>query len=383
MKGYALVALIAALTTAFLLPVAIALARRWGVIAEPDEARRLHPNPTPLLGGVAMCAGLLVALGVASRMPQFSEMFSSSSQAVGLVLGVLIITTVGVIDDVVEVSAPAKLAGQVLAGSSMYFFGLYLDQFQVPFGPNIILSPDLIPLVTVFWVILMTNAINFIDGLDGLAAGIVGIASLSFLVYSTRLFDQQIITGSNIGPLVAALSVGICVGYLPFNWNPARAFMGDAGALLLGLLLAVSTMVVGGNAVPGVTPQGQRYFFFAPLLVPILLLAVPLVDFALAVVRRTFNRTGIATADRQHIHYRLVELGHGPRRAVVILWTLTALLSGFALVPVFVSSRWALVPLGIGFAGLLVFAIAHPDLREQRRKARLARRSQPSDSSVR
>jgi UDP-GlcNAc:undecaprenyl-phosphate/decaprenyl-phosphate GlcNAc-1-phosphate transferase len=374
-RGYAFILLVAALTTAFLLPLTIVLARRFGVIAEPDEQRRLHTSPTPLLGGVAMCAGLVVALGVASRLTQFSDMFSSSSQAIGLMIGALVITTVGVIDDIVEVSAPAKLAGQVLAGSLMYFFGLHLDQFQIPFGPNIILSPDLIPLVTVFWIILMTNAINFIDGLDGLAAGIVGIASVSFLLYSTRLFDQQIITGSNIGPLVAAISVGVCIGFLPFNWNPAKAFMGDAGALLLGLLLAVSTMVVGGNAVPGVSPQGQRYFFFAPLLVPFLLLAVPLVDFALAVVRRTVNRTGIATADRQHIHYRLVEVGHGPRRAVVILWTLTALLSGFALMPVFVGSRWALVPLALGLAALIAVAVAHPDLRKQRRLERASRRT--------
>lgn len=382
MRGYAFVSAIAALTTALLLPLAIVLARRWGVIAEPDESRRLHPNPTPLLGGVAMCMGVVLALGVASRLPQFSDMFSSSSQAIGLVVGALIITGVGLIDDILEVSAPAKVAGQVLAGSLMYFFGLRLDQFQIPFGGNIVFSPDLIPLVTVLWVILMANAVNLIDGLDGLAAGIVGIASASFLLYSTRLFDQQIITGSNIGPLVAAITVGVCVGFLPFNWNPAKVFMGDAGALLLGLLLAVSTMVVGGNAVPGVSVRGQRYFFFAPLVIPFLLLAVPMVDIVLAVIRRTFNGTGISTADRLHIHYRLVEVGHGPRRAVAILWTLTALLSAFALVPVFVSSRWALLPLGVAMVGLLVFAIAHPDLREQRRQARLSRRSLSSDSSI-
>ncbi len=382
MKGYAFVSAIAALATAFLLPLVIVLARRWGVIAEPDS-RRLHPQPTPLLGGVAMCVGVLFALAVASRLPQFSEMFSSSSQALGLVVGALIITGVGVVDDLIEVSAPAKLAGQVLAGSLLYFFGLRLDQFQIPFGGNIVFSPDLIPMVTVLWVILLANAVNFIDGLDGLAAGIVGIASASFLLYSTRLFDQQIITGSNIGPLVAAITMGVCVGFLPFNWNPAKVFMGDAGALLLGLLLAVSTMVVGGNAVPGVSVRGQRYFFFAPLVIPLLLLAVPIVDFGLAVIRRTFNGTGVATADRLHIHYRLVEVGHGPRRAVAILWMLTALLSGFALVPVFVPSRWALVPLVLGMVCLIIFAVAHPDLREQRRLERLVRRQVSPDSTIR
>ena len=347
------------------------VADRFQVIAEPDAERRLHLRPTPLLGGVAMCVGVIGALAVASRMVQFGEMFASSSQAVGVAAGVAIITSVGVFDDAVEVSAPAKVAGQVLAGSVMYGLGVHLDQLQLPFGGTLVFSPDLIPLVSVLWVILMTNAVNLIDGLDGLAAGIVGIASTSFFVYSTRLFDQQIITGSNIGPLVAAITAGVCLGFLPFNWNPAKVFMGDAGALLLGLLLAVSTMVVGGNAVPGVSVSGQQYFFFAPLLVPFLLLAVPMVDVALAVVRRTVNRTGIATADRQHIHYRLLELGHGPRRAVVILWSLTVVLSGFALVPVFIASRLALVPLVVALVAIVLLTLAHPDLREQRRLRRL------------
>ena len=142
-------------------------------------------------------------------------------------------------------------------------------------------------------------------------------------------------------------------------------------------------MVVGGNAVPGVSVRGQRYFFFAPLVIPLLLLAVPIVDFGLAVIRRTFNGTGVATADRLHIHYRLVEVGHGPRRAVAILWMLTALLSGFALVPVFVPSRWALVPLVLGMICLVIFAVAHPDLREQRRRERLVRRQVSPDSTIR
>jgi UDP-GlcNAc:undecaprenyl-phosphate/decaprenyl-phosphate GlcNAc-1-phosphate transferase len=366
-RGYLIVFAIAALVTAALTPLAIRLAVRFGVIAQPDAERRLHPRPTPLLGGVAMCVGVLAALFAASNMRQFHEMFSSSAEAFGVALGSLLIVGVGVLDDVWEVSPPAKLAGQVLAGSAMYLFGLTLDQLQIPFGGNVQISADLAPLFTVLWVVGMANAINLIDGLDGLAAGIVGIASVSFLLYSSRLFDDQIITGSNIGPLIAAITAGVCAGFLPFNFTPAKVFMGDAGALLLGLLVAVSTMVVGGRAVPGVAARGQRYFFFAPLLIPFLLLAVPVVDTIAAVVRRTINRTGFATADRQHIHYRLIELGHGPRRAVVILWAFTTLLAGFALVPVFVATRWALVPIGAALVGVIALTLWHPDLRESRR----------------
>lgn len=374
MRGYLAVFAVAAFVTAALIPVAIRIAIRFGIIAEPDAERRLHPRPTPVLGGFAMCVGACAAILLASHLRQFHEMFSSSSEALGVVVGALVIVGVGFLDDVWEVSAPAKLAGQVLAGSAMYLFGLTLDQLQIPFGGNVQISADLAPLFTVLWVVGIANAINLIDGLDGLAAGIVGIASVSFLLYSTRLFDDQIITGSNIGPLIAAVTAGICAGFLPYNFTPAKIFMGDAGSMLLGLLVAVSTMVVGGRAVPGVATRGQRYFFFAPLLIPFLLLAVPVVDTVAAIVRRTINRSGFATADRQHIHYRLLELGHGPRRAVVILWAFTALLSGFALVPVFFASRWALAPLLVGLVGVVVLTLWHPDLRAQRR----ARRVQPS-----
>jgi UDP-GlcNAc:undecaprenyl-phosphate/decaprenyl-phosphate GlcNAc-1-phosphate transferase len=365
--GYLLVIGVAFVLTALLMPVAIRTATHFGVLAAPDADRRLHSRATPLLGGVAMCLSFVITLALASRIRQFREMFNSSSEPLGIAIAALIITGVGLLDDVVELSAPAKLAGQVLAGSALYLFGTTLDQIPLPLGFGTIqISADLTPLVTVLWVVGMANAINLIDGLDGLAAGLVAVASAAFLLYGSNLFSNQLITGSNVGPLVAALLVGICLGFLPYNFSPAKIFMGDAGAMLLGLLLAASTMVVGGRAIQ-VPVQRQTYFFFAPLFIPIIILAVPIGDTLRLIVTRTIRRTGVATADRDHLHYRLVELGHGPRRTVVILCSLTAIFSGFALAPLFFRSRLALIPLVVSLLLVVWYAGFHPQLRAERR----------------
>jgi UDP-GlcNAc:undecaprenyl-phosphate/decaprenyl-phosphate GlcNAc-1-phosphate transferase len=317
-----------------------------------------------------MCLGVVFTLAVASRITQFHEMFDSSSELIGIALGALVITGVGVLDDVLELSAPAKLAGQVLAGSTLYMFGTTLDQIPLPFGFGTIqISADLTPLVTVLWVVGMANAINLIDGLDGLAAGLVAVASGAFLLYGSNLFRNQLITGSNVGPLVAALLLGACLGFLPYNFSPARVFMGDAGAMLLGLLLAASTMVVGGRAIQ-VPVERQTYFFFAPLFIPIIILAVPIGDVLRLVITRTIRRSGVATPGRDHLHYRLVQLGHGPRRTVIILCSLTAIFSGFALAPLFIRSRLVLLPLVIALFLVVWFAAFHPQLREERRQLR-------------
>ena len=373
MAGYLLVIGVAFAITAAMMPPAIRIAESLGVLAAPDADRRLHERATPLLGGVGMCVGFIVAIAFASRIPQFREMFDSSSEPLGIAIAAIIITVVGTLDDVVELSAPAKLAGQVLAGSALYLFGTTLDQIPLPLGLGTIqISADLTPLVTVLWVVGMANAINLIDGLDGLAAGLVAVASAAFLLYGSNLFSNQLITGSNVGPLVAAILLGCCLGFLPFNFSPARIFMGDAGAMLLGLLLAASTMVVGGRAIQ-VPVRRQTYFFFAPLFIPIIILAVPIGDTLRLVITRTIKRTGVATADRDHLHYRLVELGHGPRRTVIILCALTAIFSSFALAPLFFRSRLVLVPLVVALLGVIWFAGFHPQLREERREERRSR----------
>lgn len=358
--GYLIVGGFAAAVTAATTPVVGLIARRKGWMARPDE-RRMHPVPTPDVGGIAFLVGLLAALGLASMMDRFQPVIANNSEVIGLVLAAVAITAFGFVDDVRELSAPMKVTGVVGVGLVLVWFGVTMFYFRVPFLDVFVLSNDWIPLFTVLWLLGMTQAINLIDGLDGLAAGIVAIASGSFFLYAKNLGDLSLLAEPNIGPLVAIITTGICVGFLPFNFNPARIFMGDCGALLLGLLLAVSTSVVGGRADPQSQGfSGQTYFFLAPILIPLLILGVPIVDVIFAVLRRTISRSGLTTADRGHLHHRLIDLGHGPRRAVVILWAWSALLSTVALVPALTGRQPSALPFIVAAVALGAFTVLHP-----------------------
>ncbi len=375
---YALVFGAAALTTLLLTPAARWLAIRMGAVVAPDE-RRVHQRPTPTLGGIAMMAGFLVAMLVAWRAGGFDAVFESSTEPLGVVLAAVVMFALGMIDDLREVSPPAKASGQWLAASILVLSGVSILFFRVPFGGIVILSPDLSYLVSVIWVVGMANAVNFIDGLDGLAAGIVAIASGTFFLYAIQLADEGLLLEGNIGPLLAIIVFGMCVGFLPHNFNPAKIFMGDGGALLLGLLLAASTMVVGGR-----TDQefsGQTFFFFAPLLIPLFILGVPLVDTGFAILRRASKRQGVATADKDHLHHRLMRLGHGQRRSVLILWAWTALLSFFVLYPTYTGSGDALVPAVVVALALALFTLFHPGVREAREAAAEAKEAKSSGGS--
>ncbi len=214
------------------------------------------------------------------------------------------------------------------------------------------------PLVTALWVVGMANAVNLIDGLDGLAAGIVAIAAGSLSVYGLRLEHIGDLTSPSLGPLVAAIACGVCVGFLPHNFHPARLFMGDGGALFLGLLMAASTMVIGGRS--PIRVSGLTFFRFAPLFIPFFILGVPMLDTAFAIVRRTVRRSSVAERDLGHLHHRLVRLGHGQRRAVLILWGWTAVLSAFALIPVFDNQANAYLPVGVGLLTVALYTLFRP-----------------------
>jgi UDP-GlcNAc:undecaprenyl-phosphate GlcNAc-1-phosphate transferase len=255
----------------------------------------------------------------------------------------------------------------VVAGVVLAYFGVTMFYFRIPFLDVMVLGSDIAPLVTVLWLVGMANAVNLIDGLDGLAAGIVAIASGTFFLYGTRLDKLGLLLQPNIGPLIAIIVLGICLGFLPHNFNPARIFMGDGGALLLGLLMAASTTVVGGRADPNVGFTGQTYFFFAPLFIPLFILGVPILDTLFAIIRRATKRQGVTSADKDHLHHRLMRLGHGQRRSVVILWLWTAILSGFVLYPAYNNGEGsAMVPLGIAALGLALYTVLHPQVRRAR-----------------
>jgi UDP-GlcNAc:undecaprenyl-phosphate GlcNAc-1-phosphate transferase len=364
---YAIAGGVAGAVTLVTTPIVRAFALRVGAVVAPDE-RRVHDRPTPTLGGLAMYLGFLAAMAAAGRLDAFQSLFRDNSEPLGVVLAATIIFAVGLVDDLHEMSAPAKITGMVVAGLVLAYFGVTMFYFRVPFLDVYILSDDWVPLITVVWLLGMTNAINLIDGLDGLAAGIVAIGAGAFFLYSQHLADMPgMLTPPNIGPLVAILAVGICVGFLPHNFNPARIFMGDGGALLLGLLMAVSTSVVGGRADPNAEPVlGQTYFFLAPLFIPLFILGVPILDTLFAIVRRAARRQGVASADKGHLHHRLMEMGHGQRRSVLILWTWTALLSAFVLYPVFTGSGVSYIPIGAAMLGLVLYTVLHPQIRRRR-----------------
>jgi UDP-GlcNAc:undecaprenyl-phosphate GlcNAc-1-phosphate transferase len=366
--SYLLIGAVAAVVTFATTPIVGWLARRRGWVYLPTD-RTVHQTPLPDVGGLAMFLGFVAALTTAKFTDVFDVLFDSNSEPLGVLLAAAIIFVVGFIDDIREISPPAKLAGTVLAGLVLVQFGVVMFSFRLPFyeGP-IILSDDLQPLVTVLWLIGMTQAINLIDGLDGLAAGIVAIAAFAFFLYSQELTNTGLLDIRNIGPLIAIIAVGVCVGFLPHNFNPARIMMGDGGALLLGLFLAVSTSVVGGRA-DSFSEEfvGQTYFFLAPLAIPLLILGVPIFDLLFAVIRRATGRKSLAAADKGHLHHRLMDLGHGHRRSVVILWTWTALLSGFVLYPTLTGQNPAYLPFGIAALGIILFTVLHPSVRARRR----------------
>ena len=366
-NAYLAVGAVAAVTTAVLTPIVGFVAKKLGWVVAPDP-RRIHTRPTPDVGGIAMFVGFLAAMAAARLSDTFDGLFARNSEPRGVLIAASVIFLVGLIDDVHEISAPAKVFGTVIAGAVLVMFGVTMWFFRVPFLDVYYLADDWVPLITVLWLFGMTTAINLIDGLDGLAAGVVGIGALSFFLYSQKLGSGHLLLEPNIGPLMAIVAFGVCVGFLPFNFNPARIFMGDGGAMLLGLLMAVSTSVVGGRADPNPpTPSvGQTYFFFAPVVIPFLILGVPILDTLWAILRRARGRQGLATADKRHLHHRLLELGHGQRRSVMILWAWTALLSAFVLYPVFTGSGRGSIPIGAGMLALLLFTVLHPRLRRQR-----------------
>jgi UDP-GlcNAc:undecaprenyl-phosphate GlcNAc-1-phosphate transferase len=366
--SFLLIGAVAAVVTFATTPLVGVLARRRGWVYLPND-RTVHQSPLPDVGGLAMYLGFLAAMLTAWLVDAFEVLFTSNSEPIGVLIAATIIYVVGFVDDIRDISPPAKVAGTVIAGLALAQFGVVMYVFRLPFydGP-ILIGEEWRPLVTVLWLLGMTQAVNLIDGLDGLAAGIVAIGAGAFFLYSQELIDSGVLDAKNIGPLLAIIAVGVCIGFLPFNFNPARIFMGDGGALLLGLLLAVATSVGGGRA-DSFDKEfiGQTYFFLAPLAIPLLILGVPILDLAFAILRRATSRRSLSTADKGHLHHRLMDLGHGHRRSVVILWTWTLLLSTFVLYPTLTGRNPTYLPFGIIALAIVLFTVLHPSVRARRR----------------
>ncbi len=336
MTPYLLVFATAAVVTAVVMPLVIRLVRRMGAIDTPADPRKVHTEPVPTMGGIGMVVGFLVALGVAALLPAFRDLFATTSEPVGLLLGVLGIAAVGIVDDWRGLPPTWKLAGQILAAFAPVFFGIQIIYAWVPGLDVVALGPDIGFPLTILAIIAMVNAVNLIDGLDGLAAGVVGIASIGFFAF-TQITGEAGLTESipTSAPLVAAIIAGICLGFLVHNFHPAKVFMGDTGSMVLGLLLASAGVSFVGRTT---APTYGDFAGSVPLLVPALVLAIPFVDTAFAVARRAYRKQGITVADKGHLHHLLIAFGHSHRRAVLTMYYWSAVVA-FAAVGWVVADR--------------------------------------------
>ena len=368
MLPYVGVFVASAATSAALTPLVRRVAIRFGFIDRPSE-RKVHPKPTPTGGGVAVLVGVTVGLGVAFLMPTFRPAFRESSELQGALLACIVVTAVGLIDDVRGLSVPAKLAGQILAGGLLVLSGVQLLFVWFPSQGTVVIGSDLGVPLTVAWVLLMVNSVNLIDGLDGLAAGILVIASAAFFIYLYAGPTPAFIQPNPPAALLCAVAAGAALGFLPYNFYPARIFMGDSGSMLLGVLLAAATISgVGQNVQPS---GGDIAAFSIPILIPLIVLAVPLSDVALAVVRRLRRGRPVFAPDKEHIHYQLQEIGHTHRRAVLIMYLWSVLLASSALAITFVDGRAVLA--GVVGGSLVVIASTVLPQRIRRGRARRAR----------
>ncbi|MGH2596070.1 MAG: glycosyltransferase family 4 protein [Actinomycetota bacterium] len=338
MIAYLWVFLACAATTFASTPIVRRIVVRFGVISEPND-RTVHAVPTPTMGGLAMYAGLLVGLGVSRFLPFFSKMNHGSAEPLATFGTCTAIVILGAIDDKRGISALAKLTAQVFIGGLLILLGVQVVYFWLPGTAGIVsVSSDLAVPLTILWLALVVNAVNLVDGLDGLAAGMVAIAATAFFIYMVR--TPSLFGDASAAALLSTITVGVCVGFLPWNFHPARIFMGDSGAMLLGMLITIATLSgVGRNPYPPV--GGDLAAIAGTILVPLLVLAIPFLDVALAIVRRTWRGKGIGQPDKEHIHHRLLDIGHSHRSAVLLMYLWSALISASALAVGLIDGRFA------------------------------------------
>ena len=357
MLSLLVVAATAGVVTAVTTPLVARLATRVGALDRPGSGpRKVHTVPVPTLGGLAMLLGFVAAVGVAWLLPDFRQLFTSSSEPAALLVGAVLIVLVGVADDLFALPPTVKLAGQIVAALGVVLFGVQLVHFWVPGIEVISLSPDLGLPLTILALVAMINAVNLIDGLDGLAAGVVAIAAIAFFVFTLASDPSGLVeTIPTAAPLVVAALAGVCLGFLVHNFHPAKIFMGDTGSMLLGLLLGSAGVAYVGRTT---APSNADFFGSIPLLIPALVLAIPFLDTAFAVGRRVVKGQRVTMADRGHLHHLLMAFGHSHRRAVLVLYYWSALLAvasvGPAFVPVSVLATWLVAggALGVAFTAL-------------------------------
>ncbi len=334
MREYLTIFLVAATVTYLLGVFAREVALRTGAVARVRD-RDVHAVPIPYFGGVAMLGGLVAGFLVARRLP-FLSLDSNDSvfrdAAVVLIAGAMI-CLLGVVDDLIEIDALTKLGGQLLVAGVLVYNDVYFYNFVLPGGGQLSPDPTQMQLLSVVVVVATINAVNFVDGLDGLASGVVGIGAVAFFLFSYTLASVNDETLAITAALLCAALAGACVGFLPHNFFPARLFMGDSGSMLIGLVLSASALTLTGQFATVDMTQGAGTSeasllpTLLPIILPIAILVVPFADLLLAVIRRTRAGRSPFSPDKQHLHHRLLEIGHSHRRAVLIIWLWAGLIA--------------------------------------------------------
>ncbi|MFJ8594249.1 MraY family glycosyltransferase [Streptomyces sp. NPDC093598] len=345
--------------------------RKFAIVAGamPEiRARDVHREPTPRLGGIAMFFGLCAGLLVADHLTNLNQVFETSNEPRALLSGAALIWLIGVLDDKFEIDALIKLGGQMIAAGVMVVQGLTILWLPIPGVGSVALTQWQGTLLTVALVVITINAVNFVDGLDGLAAGMVCIAAAAFFLYAYRIWYSYGIEAAAPATLFSAILMGMCLGFLPHNMHPARIFMGDSGSMLIGLVLAAGAISITGQVDPdalnlyaGSEKEAvhQTVPVYIPLLLPLTIIAVPAADLILAIVRRTWRGQSPFAADRGHLHHRLLEIGHSHSRAVLIMYFWSALIA-FGALAYSVNSASMWIVLGVVFLsaiGLLLLLL--------------------------
>lgn len=341
MREYLLTLLIAATITYLVIPLIRKNAMRAKAVAKVRE-RDIHQEETPRWGGVGMWLGFAATLAMVSELNLVGKSFTR--ELLGVFLAATFIVILGALDDRFELDAITKLAGQSLAAGVLLIFGVQI--LWIPVNGIVILPSNIGQFLTVVVVVITINAVNFVDGLDGLAAGIVAIAAAALFGFAYLLAVENGFPRAGAPSLVSAITIGICIGFLPHNLFPARIFMGDSGSMLLGLMLAASAVTLSSQIDVNAAFSESLVPALLPILLPFMVLAIPFLDFALAVIRRVRAGKSPFAPDKKHIHHKLMELGNSQQRTTVILYLWTAMLAIPAMASAFLPI-WQAVIIGI------------------------------------
>jgi UDP-GlcNAc:undecaprenyl-phosphate GlcNAc-1-phosphate transferase len=363
------VLLVAAAVTFLASGVCRRIALRTGALAQVRD-RDVHTVAMPYFGGVAMFLGVGAAIVLAWQLPFLGRQVLVQQDSLAVLIAAAVICGVGVLDDLYDLSALTKFAGQVLAAGIVVALGVRMLWIPLP-GQLVSLDFGASVAITVFFIVLCSNAVNFVDGLDGLATGVVGIGACAFFAYSYVLVVTQDLTRATTSSLITVAIAGACLGFLPHNFFPARMFMGDSGAMLLGLLLAASTISLTGQLDPSQLSDGQSGLMplVLPLVLPLAILSLPFLDLIMAFVRRTYAGRWWFLPDKQHLHHRLLERGHSQRRAVLLMYIWSALVSFGVIVLGLVRTdrQWQVVAVVLVIAVVLLLATLGRPVRGERR----------------